>query len=128
MKIIDTVVLISSLDPEDPLHEKGFKHLRSLILSEEVYVPSVVLVECDLVLKTKEFSNEERSRIFKKLARLIPENKILPIPVTVLKKTIDLENHKEYFDALVASTALKYKADIISTDPIFSEQGITTIW
>jgi len=34
----------------------------------------------------------------------------------------------EYFDALVASTAAEHKADIVSTDPIFSKENITTIW
>ena len=86
MKIVDTVVLISSLDPEHPLYTSALKHLQSLILSEEVYIPSAVLLECDLVLKGEGFSKEERTAIFEKLTRIIPENKILPIAVNVLKK------------------------------------------
>lgn len=128
MKILDTVVLISSLDPDHPLYRDALKHLESVILLDDVFVPSVVVLECDLVLKGEGFSNEERSKIFEKLTRIIPENKILPILINVIKKTADIVNEKTYFDALIASTAFKYNADIISTDPIFSKQGINTIW
>jgi predicted nucleic acid-binding protein len=128
MKIIDTVVLISSLDPEHPLYRDAIKHLQSVIFSEEIYVPSVVLIECDLVLKAKGFSKEERSIIFERLTQLIPENRILPITINVLKRIADLENEKRYFDALIASTALEHNADIISTDHVFPKEGITTLW
>lgn len=128
MKIIDTVVLISSLDPEHPLYKDAIKHLQSVIFSEEIYVPSAILLECDLVLKGKGFSKEERAIIFERLTRLIPKNKILPITVSVLKRTANLEDEKQYFDALIASTALEHAATIISTDHIFPEEGITTVW
>ena len=128
MKIIDTVVLIASFDPQHPLYGTAVKHFQSVILSDDVHVPAVVLLECDLVLKGKGFSKEERSTIFEKLANIIPENKILPLVVDILKKAVDMEDEKTYFDAFVAATALKYKADIISTDHIFPKQGITTIW
>jgi predicted nucleic acid-binding protein len=45
MKIIDTVVLIASLSPKHPLYMNALKHLQSVILLEDVYVPSVVLLE-----------------------------------------------------------------------------------
>jgi len=128
MKIIDTVVLIASFDPQHPLYGTAVKHLQSVVLSDDVYVPSTILLECDLVLKGRGFSQEERSTIFEKLANIIPEDKVLPLVVEILKKAVEMEHETTYFDALVAATALKQKADIISTDHIFPKQGITTIW
>lgn len=128
MKIIDTEVLIATLDPEHPLYDDAIRHLKSVITSEDFYVPSIALMECDLVLKTHRFSKEERYRIFERLIQLLPLEKILPITPNILRNATELENDKEYFDALIASTALENKAEVISTDPIFSKEGIATQW
>jgi hypothetical protein len=46
----------------------------------------------------------------------------------ILKKAVEMEDETTYFDGLVAATALKHKADIISIGHIFPKRGITTIW
>ncbi|MEX2723501.1 MAG: PIN domain-containing protein, partial [Candidatus Freyarchaeota archaeon] len=65
--------------------------------------------------------------LFEKLSTIIPKNKVLPITVTTIRKTVELEENKNYFDALIASTALEYNSEIISKDPFFKKQGIKTV-
>ncbi|MEM2146917.1 MAG: PIN domain-containing protein [Candidatus Jordarchaeaceae archaeon] len=128
MKIIDTMVIIPALDQNNPLYKDAIKHLASISHSKDIYVPSAVLLECDLVMKNKGITKKDRAELFEKLSQIIPKNKILPITVTILKKTVELEDDKNYFDALIASTALEYNSEIISKDPFFSKQGIKTTW
>src|SRR5437879_13276120 len=59
MRLLDTMVLIASLDTEHPLHKRAIHHLRRAS-SGDVYVPSAAVVELDLELKSHEFSREER--------------------------------------------------------------------
>ncbi|MEX2753241.1 MAG: type II toxin-antitoxin system VapC family toxin [Candidatus Freyarchaeota archaeon] len=128
MKTIDAMVIIATLDPKHPLYREAIKHLASIPHSEDIYVPSAVLLECDLVMKNRGVSRKDRAELFEKLSTIIPKNKVLPITVTTIRKTVELEENKNYFDALIASTALEYNSEIISKDPFFKKQGIKTSW
>ncbi|MGQ9723218.1 MAG: type II toxin-antitoxin system VapC family toxin [Candidatus Jordarchaeum sp.] len=128
MKIIDTMVIIPSLDQNHPLHRDALKHLTAVSYSKDIYIPSAVLLESDLVMKNNRIPKKDRAELFEKLSLIIPKNKVLPITATILRKTVELEENKNYFDALIASTALEYNSEIISKDPFFSKQGIKTTW
>jgi len=121
MRIIDTMVIIASLNPSHKLYKKAYKHLQSVLLEDDVWVPSFVLLEFDLTLKSKNFSEEERSRFFEKLDQIIPKNKILLVTPRILKRAAYMKDNVEYFDSLIASIALEYGAEIISKDHIFSK-------
>ncbi|MHA1596392.1 MAG: type II toxin-antitoxin system VapC family toxin, partial [Candidatus Asgardarchaeia archaeon] len=111
MRIIDTMVIIASLNPSHKLYKKAYKHLQSVLLEDDVWVPSFVLLEFDLTLKSKNFSEEERSRFFEKLDQIIPKNKILPVTPRILKRAAYMKDNVEYFDSLIASIALEYGAE-----------------
>ncbi|MHA1334025.1 MAG: type II toxin-antitoxin system VapC family toxin [Candidatus Odinarchaeia archaeon] len=130
IRIIDTVVLVASTDPSHSLYKKALEHLVSVRDSNETYVPSVVLLEYDLVLKKQKISEDIRVKNFEILSKIIPDNKILPLTNRIILEAIKLtKNHSiSYFDSLIAGTASVYKADIISTDHVFSCIGIKAIW
>lgn len=129
MKIIDTEVLVASLDPEHRLYNKAIKHLQSITISKEVFVPSITLLECNFVLRHEKLSKEEIISIYEKFVQLIPDEKIIRLTPSLLKKCTELENGiSDPFDALVASYAIENEAEVISTDPVFQRIGLTTIW
>ncbi|MHA1605111.1 MAG: type II toxin-antitoxin system VapC family toxin [Candidatus Freyarchaeota archaeon] len=128
MRIIDTMVIIPCLDQNHPLYRDAVKHLASVSYSKDVYVPSAVLLECDLVMKNRGIPKKDRTALFEKLSLIIPKDKILPITVTILRKTIELEENRKYFDAIIASTALEYDAEIVSKDKFFQKHGIKIVW
>ncbi|MEM2985145.1 MAG: hypothetical protein QXL24_07980 [Candidatus Jordarchaeaceae archaeon] len=98
MKTIDAMVIIATLDPKHPLYREAIKHLASIPHSEDIYVPSAVLLECDLVMKNRGVSRKDRAELFEKLSTIIPKNKVIPITVTTITKTVELEENKNYFD------------------------------
>lgn len=131
MRVIDTVVLFGALDPEDKHHKRALWHLTLVRLTPDVYVPSAVLMEFDMTVKSREFSAAERLTLLDGLTKLIPSGKVLPITPSILERAARFETQQKlssYFDALVASTSEEYGAEIISTDEEFSEANFSTIW
>ncbi len=127
MYILDTMVLIGSLDPESPLHKRAMLHLRR-ISAEEVYVPSAAVLEMDLELKTHGFSKDERRDACASLLGYVGEGRILPLTFEIVSEAVGLEEVAGYFDALIGSTAKIREATIISRDKAFLEMGLKTEW
>jgi len=128
LRIIDTVVLVSSNDPTHPLHSRARLHLLSLQFSHDVFIPTIVLTEYDLELKTHNFSPSDRVRIFQDLAVLIPDHKVVPCTPSIHADAVQFESFGGWFDSLIAATALEYRATIISTDPVFDSINVPRIW
>lgn len=121
------MVLIGSLDPESPLHRRAMLHLRR-ISAEDVYVPSVAVLEMDLELKTHGFSKDERRDACASLLGYVGEEKILPLTFEIVSEAVGLEEVAGYFDALIGCTAKMRDATIISKDKAFLEMGLKTEW
>jgi len=132
MKILDTVVLASALDRKDPRHARGRNHLFSVITDEEVFVPSVCVIELDLVAKANGVKELQRAKINDKLATLIARDKILPVTPSMVARACKLATkarwRSKYFDMLIAAAALEHSAEIITTDRKFENLGITINW
>jgi len=127
MRILDTMVLIASLDSEHAFHKRAMHHLR-LASSENVYVPSAAVLEMDLELKSHGFSNEERREASTSLLGYVGAEKILPLSFEVLEEATALESISGYFDALIASTARLNGASVVSKDTAFTEMGVKIEW
>ena len=128
MQIIDTVVLVSSNDSTHPLHSRARIHLLSLHSSNDVFVPTIVLTEYDSELKTHGFSRSDRERIFRDLELVIPDHKIVPCTPSIHAIAVQYERFGEWFDSLIAATAIVYYATVISTDHIFNVINVPRIW
>jgi len=127
MRLLDTMVLIASLDTEHPLHKRAIHHLRRASL-EDVYVPSAAVLEMDLELKSHEFSSEERREASTSLLGYVGRSKVLPLTFEVVVEAIELESVSGYFDALIGSTARLHGAIVVSKDTAFAEMGLKTEW
>ena len=132
MKLIDTVVMMAGLDTADPLHERGFEHLGNISVEDDVFVPSICILEFDVVAKSSRIGDRERSAVYSKLLRFIPSNKILSLNIEIMKRACELmpvvKGRSKYFDTMIAAFALEYGAEIISTDRRFEKLGVKTIW
>lgn len=131
-KMLDTVALVAFVDPKHPLHTTAKKHVESLTTEPEVFLPSTVLLELDLVLKGTEFKPHQRKEIFELLRKVIPENKILPLTMEVMKKAIDLDSKarwtSHYFDAIIAAYAANHSATILTSDRMIPTLGVPVEW
>jgi len=128
LKILDTVVFISSSNPNHRLYAKAIQYLRSIKTQQDVYVPSVVLLEFDLELKSHKVSKKQREKIFTNLSLVIPSQRILPNNPSIHSKATLFDKKNFYFDSLIAATALEYKATTVSTDNVFDAWNIPRIW
>ena len=127
MRLLDTMVLIASLDTEHPLHKRAIHHLRRAS-SEDVYVPSAAVLEMDLELKSHEFSSDERREASTALLGYVGRNKVLPLSFEVVVEAIEREGVSGYFDALIGSTAKLHGAIVVSKDTAFTEMGLKIEW
>lgn len=71
MKLLDTMVLVSAVNPDDKYHSAGMTHLNSLRSLEDVYVPTSTLTEFDLVLRKRGYEETEVRETWAALAPLI---------------------------------------------------------
>jgi predicted nucleic acid-binding protein len=133
MQVIDTVVLLAYLDKKDPRHEKAVEYVFDIGLRRDLFVPSVTLLELDLELKAHRVQDETRDSTHSRLARLIPENRVVPLTSAMLGRATKLSKvanwKSSYFDTLIAATGLEFGADsAITTDRKFARLGIKPVF
>jgi len=131
MPVLDTVVLFAALSKADPRHEKALYYMGKLLEEEDYYISAMALVELDVVLKSRRFSDEQRMDVFALLAADYPNARISPLsPMTFyLAAKIEKEYGLEYFDACVAAEALLLDGVVVSTDQTLDRvAGLRRIW
>jgi predicted nucleic acid-binding protein len=131
MKLLDTINVIASLDPKNPHYRKAVVYFQRIRTHSDVFIPCVVIHECELVLK-KMFPLAQEEQILRNLNLIIPKNKILPVDAETHAIAVQWtqigQNYGGYNDTLIASLAYQNHADVISNDASFRQMGITTIW
>src|SRR2546425_4315679 len=100
MRLLDTMVLIASLETEHPFHKRAMQHLRRASLGD-VYVPSAAVLEMDLELKSHGFSSDERREGSTSLLGYVGRGESLPFEFEVVVGVAELERASRYFDALI---------------------------
>jgi predicted nucleic-acid-binding protein len=119
MKLVDTVAIIGFLNPKDRLHERSLEHLRRTSSDDQVYVPTVSLIETDLVLKVRGYSDSEREVSWRTLETQIPAEKIMPNSPSTIQRAVALQRQgMDYFDSLVTALAKDTGSVVITTDKI----------
>lgn len=128
-RIIDTVVLIGFSDQNDPRNEKASEYVFEISIGQDIFVPSAVLLEFDLELKTHSISDNDRERLHSKLKQLIPQNEVLPLTPAVLERAARISPKAKwrgaYFDTLIVATGLESgAASALTTDRRFAKLGL----
>src|SRR2546426_8256101 len=98
MRLLDTMVLIASLETEHPLHKRAMQHLRRASLGD-VYVPSAAVLEMDLELKSHGFSSDERREGSTSLLGYVSGGEILPLEFQGVVGAAGIEGGSRYFSS-----------------------------
>jgi predicted nucleic-acid-binding protein len=117
MKLIDTVALVGFLNPDDKAHARASEHMVSVSAGNDVFVPASTLVEVDLVMKIRGYTETERKTSWTALESAIPTEKLISNSASSLRDAIVLqEKGMDYFDSLIASLAKENGSTVITTD------------
>jgi predicted nucleic-acid-binding protein len=117
MKLIDTVALIGFLNPDDKVHRRASEHIATVSTGNDVFVPASTLLETDLVLKIRGYTEAERRTSWAALESSIPAEKLLSNSASSLRGAVILqEEGMDYFDSLIASLAKENGSTVLTTD------------
>lgn len=109
--------MIGSLSPKDKLHLRSVERMRDISSASDVFVPTVSLMEADLILKTRGYTESERETSWQGLAGIIPEDKVIPSSPSSILAAIPLQRGgMDYFDSLLASLAKETGSTVVTTD------------
>ena len=127
MKLLDTMVLVGAVNPDDKNHKVGMAHLSSLRSHAEVYVPTSTLTEFDLVLRNGGYDETEVGETWTALAPLIGDKIAALTPAAHLRAAQMRSRGLTYFDSLIAALAKEMKAAVITKDSEISRHA-TVEW
>ena len=117
MKLVDTVALIGYLNPRDREHKRSLYHLERAASEDEVLVPVTSLVEADLVMKVRGYSDAERETSWRALESAIPRVKVVSNSVSSVRSAVELQRMgMDYFDSLISALAQESGSSVITTD------------
>jgi len=127
MKLLDTVVFVSALDPDDRHYKTAMSHLKSVRSSQEVYVPTSTLTELDIVLRNNGYSRNEIFETWQALSPLIGGRLTATTPTAHQMAAMLRLGGMAYFDSLITALALEKKAIVITRDLEISKR-VETEW
>jgi predicted nucleic acid-binding protein len=122
MPVVETDFLKALIDPQDRLHDKAVKALKS-VEERRWYVASSAFLELDLLLKKGGVLSQDRIDVFESLKPYIP----LEVVCKLSHQTLAIAGHLQktygfsnfYFDSLHLGTAIEHDQQIVSSDRSF---------
>ena len=116
MKLLDTMVLVSAMNPANKHHKIGMSYLATLQSTEDTYVPTSSLIEFDLVMRNREYTEGEIAETWTALTPFLGE-KVVPTTSSAHLATTEMRiKGLTYFDSLIAALAKETKAVVITKD------------
>jgi predicted nucleic acid-binding protein len=127
LQLLDTIVLVASLNTQSEHNRKATNYLNLVIEDDsETFVPLTALLELDLVMKGRSYTFNQMKDAFDWLANFVPDHKVLSNTVGSLKIAVGLEeNGVSYFDALISALALERDAIVLTPDETISKVAKT---
>ncbi len=128
MKLLDTVVIVGALNPDDKRYKRATAYLDALTEDATSFIPLSTLIEFDLLMKARKYEDAERRTTWLEISPKIPFRKILSHMPTDLAKAAQLQNEGiSYFDALIAALASEQKGTVITDDKSIAAR-VPTEW
>ncbi len=127
MKLLDTIVLVSAMNPADKYHKDGMEHLRSLQSGGDVCVPTSALIEFDLALRNSGYTEDEIAETWRALAPLVGQKLSATTPTAHLSAAGMRTKGLTYFDSLITALAKEMRAVVITRDTQISKH-VNTEW
>ncbi len=123
MPLIETDLLKAYLDPGDDLHSKSIRAFELLSKGGSMLLSSVSLLELDLLLKSHDFSAEERESVFHTLGMRLLKARVATLTIKAMQNAVILQRKynipRFYFDSLHLGLAICHDGKIISSDEAF---------
>ena len=118
MKLLDTVAVVGYLNPKDKEHKRSRQYMSMASLGDnDIFVPNTSLLEADLLMKIRGYTNSEREISWRSLESKVPTSQILPNSISSIYSALEFqEKGLDYFDSLITSLALESKSNVITTD------------
>ncbi len=117
MRLLDTVVIVGALNPDDRHHKKSLIYLDDLKRVPAVHIPDSTLFEFDLLMKARGYAEAERETTWLELSLKIPRRKTVSVSSTALAAASELQaDGMGYFDSLITALALELGASVITDD------------
>ena len=117
MKLLDTLVIVGALNPDDAHHKKASTYLGRLGKLADIGIPDSTLIEFDLLMKARNYTEAERETTWLELSPKIPYEKVMSMSVTALATASALQAEgMGYFDSLVTGLAMELRATVITDD------------
>lgn len=127
LRLLDTIVLIGAINPNDALHEDASRHLNSVTRDSETFLPFISAIEFDLVMKGRRYTSKEREDALDWLSYAVPSSKVVCNSVLSLRKAAKLQDKGVgYFDSMIAALALAMDAVVLTKDRVISEVAKTS--
>ena len=127
MKLLDTVVFVSALNPDERHHKTAITHLKSLRTDQDVFVPTSTLTEFDIALRNNGYTRSEIFETWQALAPMIGR-KLTPTTPTAHQMAAMLRlGGMQYFDSLITALAQEMKAIVITRDTEIIKR-VETAW
>lgn len=128
MKLLDTVVIVGSVSADDRRHKKASAHLDSLTDDVTLFLPGSTMIEFDLLMKVRQYTDDERITTWLEISPKIPTRKILNHTPVELAKASELQSGgMTYFDSLITALALERNSSVITDDKVISAR-VPTEW
>ncbi len=77
MKLLDTVVIVGALNPDDKRYKRATAYLDALTEDATSFIPLSTLIEFDLLMKARKYADAERRTTWLEISPRIPFRKIL---------------------------------------------------
>jgi predicted nucleic acid-binding protein len=127
MKLLDTVVFVAALNPDERHHRTATAHLKSLRSVQDVYVPTSTLTELDITLRNNGYTRNEIFETWQALAPLIGGKLIATSPTAHQIAAMLRLGGMHYFDSLITALAQERRAIVITRDPEITKR-VETQW
>ena len=127
MKLLDTMVLVSAMNPTNKHHKTGMMYLKELRTSESIRVPTSTMIEFDLVMRNQGYTESEISATWNALAAFIEQR----LAATTISAHVTASEMRAkgltYFDSLLTALAKEMHATVITRDAEISKY-VDTEW
>ena len=127
MKLLDTIVLVSAMNPVHKYHKNGMAHLRALHTDADVHVPTSTLIEFDLVMRNSRYAETDVAETWTALAPLVGRKLLATTPTAHMAAAEMRSKGLTYFDSLITALAKEIRAVVITRDAEITKH-VDTEW
>ena len=128
MRLLDTIIIVGALNVRDRHHKKASKYLDVLAMDNDLVIPLSTLMEFDLLMKARDYTDDEKRSSWIEMASKISPQKILGHTATTFVRASELQKEgMGYFDSLITALAQELNSSVITDDKDIAEH-VQTEW